>query len=88
MEILEKIRATLREIKTEAYGENRPHIIRKHVDDMVSAYTELTNLDLSGQNREKNLNMVASVASLKRFLEMGELDQVGLRLRSMVSAYI
>lgn len=87
-QLLENIKTSLQAIKTEAYGENRPHIIRKHVDAMVSAYMAVTCVDLSGPDRGETLDLLAAVASIKRFIDMNELHQVAIRLPSMVTVYI
>ena len=88
MDYLETIRNTIRAMKDEASSENRPNVNRRLLEDMVEAYDKLTYIDLSDSDRSRTIGMLNAVSTIKRFLEMGEPDQVQLRLRSMVISYI
>lgn len=88
MDTLDDIRNAIRSMKAEALDANRSDVNRGFVDDMMQAYERLTSADLSGADRERTLGMLHAVSTIKRFIEMGEMDQVQLRLRSITISYV
>ena len=75
MDTLEEIRSAIRSMKAKASGKNRPNVNMKFVDEMTWAYKRLTRVGSLGADRDRTLGMLRAVSTIKRFLEMGELDQ-------------
>jgi hypothetical protein len=86
MDTLEEIRNAIRSMKAEASGENRPHVNKKFVDDMIESYKRLTYVDLSDADRDRTIGMLRTVWAIKRFIELGELQQAQPYLHGLVSS--
>ena len=82
---IEIIRGLIREMKLEASGKNRPDVNRTLLDGMVQTYKSLSHVDLSDTDRDQTISILCAVSTINKFLEMGELDQVQMRLQSMFS---